>query len=152
MADFVEMMKQAKRMCDHYSVKGECSKCPLSRDNTECGCSLCVEIGSIDAKEAVEIERAVEVWAAEHPVPRYPTWNEWQKSTFPGADDDMLPCRPARRPAGCPDRPEDRGCPSACRGDRASRAACRPHRFSNVACCKPALPSPEGAGAARWSG
>ena len=35
MAEFTEVTKKAKRMCDHYSVKGECSKCPLSRDNTE---------------------------------------------------------------------------------------------------------------------
>ena len=92
MAEFIEIMRQATRMCDHYSVKGECSKCPLSRDNTECGHSLCVEISSINAKEAAEIERAVEAWAAEHPVPRLPTWNEWQESTFPDASDSVKPC------------------------------------------------------------
>lgn len=92
MAEFVWVMKQAKRMCDHYYVKAECPKCPLSRDNTECGHSLCIEISSISAGEAAEIERAVMAWAAEHPVPRLPTWNEWQESTFPDASDFAKPC------------------------------------------------------------
>ena len=26
------------------------------------------------------------------PAPRYPTWNEWQKSTFPDAESGLSPC------------------------------------------------------------
>lgn len=31
-------------------------------------------------------------WATEHPAPRYPTWDEWQESTFPDASDSVKPC------------------------------------------------------------
>lgn len=91
MAEFTEVMKQAKRMCEYYE-DGRCRECPLSRDNTKCGHSLCIEISSISAEEAAEIEHAVMSWAAEHPAPRYPTWREWQKNVFPDAGDDMYPC------------------------------------------------------------
>lgn len=91
MAEFTEVLKQAKRMCEYYE-DGRCRECPLSRDNTKCGHSLCIEISSISAEEAAEIEHAVMSWAAEHPVPRYPTWKEWLDSTFPNRDHDPYPC------------------------------------------------------------
>lgn len=31
-------------------------------------------------------------WAAEHPEPVYPTWDEWQNSVFPDAEIDITPC------------------------------------------------------------
>lgn len=81
MAEFTEVMKQAKRMCDSYEDR-DCRECPLSRDNTKCGHSLCIEITSISAGEAAEIERAVMSWSAAHPEPRYPTWKEWYDTEF----------------------------------------------------------------------
>lgn len=94
MAEFAEVMHQATRMCEYYegSRTRSCTQCPLSRVNARCGHSLCLDIGSINAEDAAEIERAVLAWAAEHPVPRYPTWNEWQHSTFTDAGYDMYPC------------------------------------------------------------
>lgn len=91
MAEFTEVMRQAKRMCEYYE-DGRCRECPLSRDNTKCGHSLCIEISSISAEEAAEIEHAVMSWAAEHPAPRYPTWNEWQGKMFPNRTRDVSPC------------------------------------------------------------
>lgn len=39
-----------------------------------------------------EIERVVMRWAAEHPEPQYPTWEEWQKTNFPDAESAIFPC------------------------------------------------------------
>ena len=94
MAEFTEVMKQAKRMCEYYE-DSTCIECPLSRDNTKCGHSLCIEISSISAEEAAEIEPAVMAWAAAHPEPRYPTyptWEEWHDSLFPDATGLIRPC------------------------------------------------------------
>lgn len=38
------------------------------------------------------LECIIMAWAAEHPEPRYPTWNEWQDSTFPNRSRDVSPC------------------------------------------------------------
>lgn len=94
MAEFAEVMCQATRMCEYYerSRTLSCTQCPLSRVNARCGHSLCLDIGSINAEEAAEIEHAVMAWAAEHPAQRYPTWNEWQDSTFPNRSRDVSPC------------------------------------------------------------
>ena len=91
MAEFAEVMKQAKRMCAAHGGMCISRNCPL--DNGE-ACRLATDQDGVDYSD---VERIIMAWAAEHPAQRYPTWNEWQKSTFPGADDDMLPCSFASR-------------------------------------------------------
>ena len=86
MAQFSEVMKQAKRMCESFS-DGHCSDCPIGNANAlECGITVTSEM---DCKE---VERRVMQWAAEHPEPVYPTWREWQNSVFPDAEIDIAPC------------------------------------------------------------
>lgn len=87
MAEFTEVMRHAKRMCDAI-VGGRCRECTLWRPETE-SCSL---YGDDDGVDYADMERRVMAWAAEHPAPRYPTWREWQHSMFPDADEKMHPC------------------------------------------------------------
>lgn len=86
MAEFIEVMRQAKRMCETFS-DGHCSECPIGNaDVLECGITVTSEM---DCKD---VERRVMQWAAEHPEPVYPTWAEWQDSTFPYAHKFIRPC------------------------------------------------------------
>ncbi len=93
MADFTEVMRQARRLCKSYG-NGCNGECPLDRRNhtNTTGNDLCITIGSGDAEIYAEIERCVMQWAAEHPEPVYPTWREWHNSMFPDADCDIGPC------------------------------------------------------------
>ena len=86
MSEFTEVMKQAKRMCKAFG-DGHCSECPIGDANVlECGITVTSEM---DCKE---VERRVMQWAAKHPEPVYPTWDEWQNSVFPDAEIDITPC------------------------------------------------------------
>ena len=86
MAKFIEVMEQAKRMCESFS-DGHCSKCPIGNaDVLECGIMVTSEM------DCEDVERRVMQWAAEHPEPVYPTWREWQNSVFPDAEIDITPC------------------------------------------------------------
>lgn len=87
MAEFTEVMRHVKRMCDAI-VSARCHECTLWRPETE-SCSL---YGDDDGVDYADMERRVMAWAAEHPEPRYPTWNEWQHSMFPDANGKMIPC------------------------------------------------------------
>ena len=79
MSEFTDVMEQAKRMCKAFS-DGHCSECPIGNANVlECGITVTSEM---DCKE---VERRVMQWAEKHPEPGYPTWREWQNSTFPDA-------------------------------------------------------------------
>ena len=87
MAQFTEVMRQARRMCESFS-DGHCSECPIGDANVlECGITV---TSGMDCKE---VERRVMQWAAKHPEPVYPTWREWQKSMFPDANGHITPCR-----------------------------------------------------------
>lgn len=86
MSEFTDVMRQAKRMCESFS-DGHCSECPVGDANAlECGITVTSEM---DCKD---VERLVMQWAAKHPEPVYPTWDEWQKSVFPDAEIDITPC------------------------------------------------------------
>lgn len=66
MSDFVQMMKDWRRMCKDRNcgscnLKDSCNIDPEYRTDTD--------IRKIDTK--------VKIWAAEHPEPVYPTWIEW---------------------------------------------------------------------------
>ena len=91
MAKFTEVMRHARRMCESFS-DGHCSKCPIGNANVlECGIAITSEM------DCEEVERRVMQWAAEHPEPVYPTWREWQNSTFPDAHKFIKPCEFGRR-------------------------------------------------------
>ena len=97
MAEFTEVMRKVKRMCD-ATVSARCHECTLWRPETE-SCSL---YGDDDGVDYADMERRVMAWAAEHPEPRYPSWREWQKNTFSGATASVLPCSyVSRADLGC---------------------------------------------------
>lgn len=85
MAEFAEVIKQAKRMCAAHGGMCISRNCPL--DNGE-ACRLATDQ---DGEDCSDVEQIIMEWAAKHPT-RYPTWNEWQKSTFPSASDVVSPC------------------------------------------------------------
>lgn len=79
--DFVQTMKDWRRMCKHYSDEsmkdGQHScvdMCPLGH-NTACGM---IE-DALDSDIEV-MAKEVAKWAADHPEPVYPTWEEWLQS------------------------------------------------------------------------
>lgn len=75
--------------CQPQCGKG-CDKCPAGKLRSANGVCLVRRIAKVDnCEEQIEGLRA---WAAEHPVPKYPTWNEWQNSMFPDAERDISPC------------------------------------------------------------
>ena len=85
MAEFLEVMRQAHRMCDVC----KCDDCPMADHVDMCGL-----IHSKYRKEGIllEFERIVMQWAKEHPEPQYPTWAEWHKENFPNASAIFTPC------------------------------------------------------------
>ena len=86
MAEFTEVMRQARRMCEAFR-DGHCSKCPIGNaDVLECGITVTSEM------DCEEVERRVMQWAAEHPEPVYPTWSEWQNSLFIDGLKRIMPC------------------------------------------------------------
>lgn len=86
MAEFTEVMRQAKRMCAAHGGMCNSRNCPL--DNGE-ACRLAADQ---DGEDYSDVERIIMAWAAEHPVPKYPTWNEWKERMFPDRDCDITPC------------------------------------------------------------
>lgn len=73
MAEFQEVMRQWKRMCDIYTTddaKTCCKGCPM--EDRECGAIY--ESGDADFGA---IGREIMSWAAEHPEPVYPTWAQY---------------------------------------------------------------------------
>ena len=56
MAEFVEVMTQAKRICAYYE---NCSECPIRRD-------LCNDFQNYENME--QTEEAIMAWAKEHPI------------------------------------------------------------------------------------
>ena len=86
MAEFVEVMRQAKRMCAAHGGMCKIRNCPMVDGET---CRFDADRDDVDYNE---VERIIMAWAAEHPASRYPTWNEWQESTFPDAVEKMEPC------------------------------------------------------------
>jgi hypothetical protein len=76
MAEFKEVLKQARRMCNE--INRRCGECQL----TSC---------LVDVEE--DLEETIMKWAAKHPEPKYPTWIEWWNKNFAGDGRRMLtPC------------------------------------------------------------
>ena len=78
MEQFVEVMKQARRLCAAHGSICTDSNCPL--DNGE-ACRLNIDL---DGEDYNDLERIIMDWSAEHPEPVYPSWYEYQQQTFPG--------------------------------------------------------------------
>lgn len=75
MADFVQTMKDWKRMCNAMGQEDEynaCEKCGLK----VFGCRAIYEKECNDV-DWNRVEKVVTAWAAEHPEPIYPTWVEY---------------------------------------------------------------------------
>ena len=87
MAEFQEVMKQAKRMCEAHD---ECNDCALKEMADAAG--IYCPIHTMCNLDFVKFETAVMNWAAEHPEPRYPSWNEAWKQLFPDAREKINPC------------------------------------------------------------
>lgn len=84
MAEFLEVMRQGKRLCERC---GECESCPIFNAKISCPV-VCYE----DDRPIADVERIIMDWAAEHPEVRYPTWAEWADSNFPNAYVTIVPC------------------------------------------------------------
>lgn len=78
MAQFVEVMKQARRICLEHP--GDCDGCPLHDDDgLVCRFSLGEKYLFYDTAERIVLK-----WAKEHPEPVYPSWYQFQETMFPG--------------------------------------------------------------------
>ena len=72
MADFVQTMKDWRRMCqflDKEYGNSSCDNCPLG------GCSAVYEM--CGKENCANMERDISAWATEHPEPVYPNWSQW---------------------------------------------------------------------------
>lgn len=72
MAEFVQTMKDWRRMCQYMDKEygnSSCDNCPLG------GCSAVYEM--CGKENFTNMERDISAWAADHPEPVYPTWFEW---------------------------------------------------------------------------
>lgn len=69
MAEFVQTMKDMRRMCDAYA--SNCDKCPLA--SYECACTPKHRLYFTDE----QVEAIVATWAAGHPEQVYPRWVDW---------------------------------------------------------------------------
>lgn len=78
MAEFTEVMRQRTRMCKAYV---RCEGCPV-RWIVNPGKIVCYDLAF---ENPAMFEERVMKWAAEHPEPVYPTWEEWGNANFPNA-------------------------------------------------------------------
>lgn len=78
MAEFAQIMKDWRRMCDTIrSQGGACAQlCPLS-SNLVCG-----ELHDASDEDIREAEDRIFLWALEHPEPKYPTWKDYVESMW----------------------------------------------------------------------
>lgn len=87
MAEFQVVMREVRRMCrEHGST---CMGCPIFNFNLFGNSSCKLKEGIYGEADFKELEAAVMKWANEHPEPRYPSWNEWQKANFPEACEQL---------------------------------------------------------------
>lgn len=88
MAGFVEVMRQAQRLCEME----ECRKCPLY--NFSAGdCMMTLSYSCETDVDYGEAEKIILQWAKENPEPVYPSLNEAWKNLFPDALETPCPKR-----------------------------------------------------------
>lgn len=76
--------------CQPQCGKG-CDKCPARNLRSANGVCLVRRIAKVDNCE--EQIKGLMDWAAEHPEPRYPTWNQWWEDNFQDASEKFPPCK-----------------------------------------------------------
>lgn len=99
MAEYSAVIKEAKRMCWHYTQGGDHDKCPMY---PACNVSQCRKIAF---ERPADFEERVMAWAAVHPEPVYPTWTEYFRmiGVFPSwsgheiLDDTHIPPETAKK-------------------------------------------------------
>lgn len=84
MAEFVEVMRQARRLCAAHGCMCNYRNCPLD-NGKECRLNI-----DLDGEDYNETERIIMDWAKEHPEPAYPSWIDSWFQLFPDAKD--VPC------------------------------------------------------------
>lgn len=84
MAEFTEVMRQARRLCAAHDSMCSTNNCPL--DSGE-ACRLNVDL---DGEDYNKLERIIMDWAKKHPEPVYPSWEEGWKQLFP--ESSGTPC------------------------------------------------------------
>lgn len=84
MAEFVEVMRQARRLCAAHGGDYTHSDCPL--DN---GAACRINV-NLDGEDYNELERIIMDWAKENPEIVYPSWEDAWKQIFPNGID--VPC------------------------------------------------------------
>jgi hypothetical protein len=83
MAEFKDVHRNMVRMCDAMRAEDNgCAPCPLD--------GICAKFITLSEDAIATIERVVTQWAAEHPDPVYPSWEEGWKQLFP--ETKSIPC------------------------------------------------------------
>lgn len=77
MAEFMEVMQQARRLCAAHG--GMCNYRNCLLDNGE-ACRLNIDL---DGEDYNDLERIIMDWAEEHPEQVYPSWEEAWQQLFP---------------------------------------------------------------------
>lgn len=77
MAEFHEVVKEFNRM--DRTFRRDCKDCPMPGQNIGQCRKLLLENPETYGPIVMH-------WAADHPEPKYPTWEEWWRETFPNAD------------------------------------------------------------------
>ena len=87
--DFVQVMKDWRRMCKAFTTDDDscCEGCPVV-DFREHGCGAIFEME--DGTDWQRYSDTITAWAAEHPGPVYPTWEEWLLDNGVFAPDNVL--------------------------------------------------------------
>lgn len=85
MAQFIEVMRQAKRMCAAHGGMCNYRNCPL--DNGK-NCRL---LPAYDDEDYNELERIIMSWAVKNPEPVYSSWIDSWFQLFPDAKDAPCP-------------------------------------------------------------
>ena len=87
MAEFKNVIKQQKRMCE---VMKDCYDCPLRNMDFDCRFAEMID-ADYDEAEVEAIERIVMDWAAKNPESRCPTWAEWLRMLGVVRLSDIIP-------------------------------------------------------------
>lgn len=84
MAEFMEVMRQARRLCAAHGGMCNYRNCPLDNGKE------CRILPNHDGEDYNDLERIIMDLAAEHPEPVYPSWEEGWRQLFPDAK--YAPC------------------------------------------------------------
>jgi len=95
MAEFIEVIQNANRMCKSIKL---CEDCPIYKfrdsDGAFYNCPFIENFLNIEInRDMHQVEHAIQKWAEDHPSPVYPTWYQWWEENFKSEGRRMLkPC------------------------------------------------------------